>query len=63
MLNFLKVFTIECEKYQKNPTYKKAFIQIRKIREISRMRILSKKKYTLNKEDTRKLKTVFQIFF
>ena len=28
-------FTIECEKYQKNPTYKKAFIQIRKIREIT----------------------------
>ena len=56
-------FTIECEKYQKNPTYKKAFIQIRKIREISRMRILSKKKYILNKEDTQKLKTAFQTFF
>ena len=56
-------FTIECEKYQKNPTYKKAFIQIRKIREISRMRILSKKKYILNKEDTQKLETAFQTFF
>lgn len=27
------------------------------------MRILSKKKYTLNKEDTRKLKIAFQTFF
>nr|DAF17129.1 MAG TPA: endoribonuclease [Caudoviricetes sp.] len=56
-------FTIDCTKYQQNPTYEKAFIKIRKIREIDIRRIYGTKKYTLDEEDTEKLReSMYQVF-
>ena len=55
--------TVICEKYQNNPSAKKAFIQLRKIREVSIKRLLSNKKYTLDEEDIEKLKISFNKFF
>ena len=49
-------FTIDCKKYQQNPTYDKAFIKIRKIREVDVKRIYGNKKYDLDSEDLEKLK-------
>jgi len=55
--------TVICEKYQNNPSAKKAFIQLRKIREVSIKRLLSNKKYSLDEDDTNKLKMAFHKFF
>ena len=52
-----------CEKYQNNPSAKKAFIQLRKIREVSIKRLLSNKKYSLDEEDANRLKVAFHKFF
>lgn len=49
-------FTIECAKYQKNPSCEKAFVKVRKIREIDNSRIYGKKIYDLDKDDLEKLK-------
>ena len=43
--------TVICEKYQNNPSAKKAFIQ------------LSNKKYSLDEEDANRLKVAFHKFF
>ncbi len=56
-------FTINCTKYQKNPTYAKAFVKIRKIREISKYRIYGDKIYDLDKDDVRLLQEAFKNFF
>ena len=48
-------FTIELNKYQQNPRYEKAFIKIRKIREIDIKRIYGTKKYSLDNVDLLKL--------
>lgn len=56
-------FTIDCKKYQKNPSYEKAFVKIRKIREIDVRRIYGKKTYNLDSEDIKKLKkSMLQVF-
>ena len=56
-------FTIDCTKYQQNPTYEKAFIKVRKIREIDIRRIYGNKKYNLDEEDTKKLKkSMYEVF-
>ncbi len=52
-------FTIDCKKYQTNPTHDKAFVKIRKMREIHRSRILGKKVYDLDNND--KLKAIESI--
>ena len=57
------LFTINCTKYQKNPTYAKAFVKIRKIREISKYRIYGDKIYDLDKDDVRLLQEAFKNFF
>ncbi len=44
-------FTINCKKYQTNPTHEKAFVKIRKIREIHQSRMYGKKVYDLDNED------------
>ena len=54
---------INCTKYQKNPTYAKAFVKIRKIREISKYRIYGDKIYDLDKDDVRLLQEAFKNFF
>ena len=55
--------TIECKKYQKNPSYERAFVKIRKIREIDVRRIYGKKIYNLDLEDIEKLKkSMSQVF-
>ena len=56
-------FTVNCTKYQKNPTYAKAFVKIRKIREISKYRIYGDKIYDLDKDDVRLLQEAFKNFF
>ena len=56
-------FTIDCTKYQLAPSYPKAFVKIRKIREIDASRILGKKKYDFDKEDKAKLAKTFYTFF
>lgn len=55
--------TIDCTKYQKNPTYEKAFIKIRKIREIHKSRFLGRKIYDLEESDVIKLKDTFRSYF
>ncbi len=49
-------FTIDCKKYQKNPTYDKAFVKIRKIREVDRSRVYKSKIYSLDNEDIEKMR-------
>ena len=56
-------FTIDCTKYQKNPTYEKAFVKIRKIREIHKSRFLGRKIYDLEESDVIKLKDTFRSYF
>lgn len=56
-------FTIDCTKYQVNPTYEKTFVKIRKIREIDKSRIYGKLRYKLDLEDAEKLKKSFYQFF
>ncbi len=55
--------TIDCTKYQAKPKHDKAFIKIRKIREIDRQRIYGEKLYSLDSEDTEKLKKSFYKVF
>ena len=56
-------FTIDCKKYQKNPTYEKAFVKIRKIREIHKSRIYGNKIYNLDSIDVERLRDSFLNFF
>ncbi|WP_156299884.1 type II toxin-antitoxin system PemK/MazF family toxin [Streptobacillus canis] len=56
-------FTIDNKKYQKHPKYEYAFIKLRKIREIDKTKIISKKKFSLDKEDLLQLKIAFEKFF
>lgn len=44
-------FTIDCKKYQVDPTHDKAFAMVDKIREVSRHRIYGDKIYDLDKND------------
>lgn len=44
-------FTIKHIKYQANPKYLTSFAKVRKIREIDKSRIISKKRYTLDNDD------------
>lgn len=57
--------TIDCTKYQKNPSYQKAFIRLNKIREVDKRRIKGELIYSLDSMDIIKLKealkTIFQI--
>ncbi|MBF0715471.1 type II toxin-antitoxin system PemK/MazF family toxin [Gemelliphila palaticanis] len=55
--------TIDCTKYQKNPKYQKAFIKIRKIREIDIERIFGEKRYSLDEEDKLRFTNYFNDFF
>lgn len=58
--------TIDCKKYQTNPTYEKAFVKLRKIREVHRSRFYGNKIYDLDNDDKLKLaskiKEVIKIF-
>lgn len=56
-------FTIDCNKYQKNPSTPKAFVRIKKMREIDIKRIYGDKIYTLDDEDKEKLKKSFYNIF
>ncbi len=47
--------TIDCTKYQTDPTHDKAFAMVDKIREVSRNRIYGDKIYQLDKDDINKL--------
>lgn len=49
-------FTIDCTKYQTNPTHLRCFVKIRKMREIDKKRILGKQIYKLDEEDVERLK-------
>lgn len=55
-------FTIDCYKYQSNPSCAKAYIQINKIREIDKTRILSKR-YDLDSADAIVLEQSFKKVF
>lgn len=55
--------TIDCREYQKNPKVNKAFILVKKIREIDESRIKSKIIYKLNTKDSLKLKEYINKFF
>lgn len=48
--------TIDCKKYQINPTKDKAFARVNKIREISKFRIYGNRIYSLDANDIQKLK-------
>lgn len=55
--------TINCMKYQKNPSCNKAFIKVRKIREVDKNRIRGSKLYDLDSEDVSRLKEKMIEFF
>lgn len=59
-------FTIDCKKYQANPTHDKAFIKVRKIREVHKSRFYGKKIYELDECDklklAQKIKEVIKVF-
>ncbi|CAM3118960.1 type II toxin-antitoxin system PemK/MazF family toxin [Streptobacillus felis] len=55
--------TICNKKYSEKPKYDYAFIKLRKIREIDKTMIISKKKFSLDNEDLRRLKVSFEKFF
>lgn len=48
-------FSIDCKKYQTNPTCDTAFVKIRKMREVHKSRIYGNKIYDLDEEDRLKL--------
>lgn len=48
--------TIDCLKYQQNPTNDRAFIMIDKIREVSKFRVYGDKLYDLDSDDIAKLR-------
>ena len=56
-------FTINCTKYQENPSYKKAFIRVNKIREIDKKKIWGDKIYDLDEDDIKKLRESFMKVF
>ncbi len=56
-------FTIDCTKYQSNPSTEKAFVKIRKIREISKSRVLGNKIYDLDDIDKQKLNKSMKLVF
>lgn len=47
--------TIDCTKYQTNPTHEKAFAMVDKIREVSRYRIYGDKIYQLDESDVKRM--------
>lgn len=49
-------FTIDCKKYQNNPSKEKAFAMVNKIREVSMHRVYEDIVYKLDDEDIEKLK-------
>lgn len=53
-------FTIDCRKYQQNPTNDKAFAMADKIREVSKFRVYGKKLYDLDEDDISKLRQSLQ---
>lgn len=55
-------FTIDCKKYQTNPSSEKAFVKANKIREVSVNRIYGDKIYSLDFEDIEKLKNSIRDF-
>ena len=57
-------FTIDCTKYQEKPTQEKAFVKIRKMREIDKSRLISKKLiYKLDNKDIELCKNKLIHFF
>ena len=58
-------FTIKNDKYQPNPLYMTSFAKVRKMREIDKSRIVSKKRYTLDAADSSilaaQIKTVIKV--
>lgn len=57
-------FTIDCTKYQLSPTQEKAFVKIRKIREIDKSRLINKKLiYKLDEKDIDLCKKKMKDFF
>lgn len=56
-------FTIDCKKYQENPSKEKAFAMANKIREVSMHRVYGDMIYKLDNEDIEKLKkSLFRVF-
>lgn len=59
-------FTIDCKKYQTKPSCDKAFVKVRKIREVHKSRFYGQKIYDFDEEDKLKLiekiKEVIKIF-
>ncbi|WAW14369.1 type II toxin-antitoxin system PemK/MazF family toxin [Peptostreptococcus equinus] len=55
--------TIDCTKYQTNPTYNKAFIKVRKIREVDKSRVIKKQIYKLDSDDIKRFEEYFKYFF
>lgn len=49
-------FTIDCKKYQENPSKERAFAMVNKIREVSMHRVYGEMIYKLDDEDIKKLK-------
>lgn len=47
--------TIDCTKYQTNPTHDKAFAMVDKIREVSRYRVYGDKIYQLDEADVKRM--------
>lgn len=56
-------FTIDCKKYQTNPSKEKAFAKVNKIREVSIHRVYGEMIYKLDEQDIGKLKaSLFRVF-
>lgn len=56
-------FTIDCKKYQTNPSKDKAFAKVNKIREVSIHRVYGEMIYKLDEQDIGKLKSsLFRVF-
>lgn len=47
--------TIDNEKYLSNPKYNRAFLLVRKLREVDRKRVLGTKRYSLDTDDEQRL--------
>lgn len=56
-------FTIDCKKYQENPSKEKAFAMVNKIREVSMHRVYGDMVYKLDNEDIEKLReSLYRVF-
>lgn len=56
-------FTIDCTKYQRNPSKDKAFAMVNKLREVSIHRVYGDMIYKLNVRDIERLKlSINQVF-